>query len=271
MTDAQDRGGFIWYELMTDNPAGARAFYADVVGWDIQAQGMAMPNGSEYRMIGRADGGHAGGVLTLTEGMKASGTRPAWFGYIHTPDVDVAVQQMIDAGGTVHIPPTDMAAGRIAFVADPWGAMIYLMDPTPPPGQPDAKSDVFSADRPQHVRWNELWTTDPAGAVALYSEVAGWTQQGEMDMGPMGKYRFIQKDGLGIGAIADAQPDGPGPRWSYHVGVDDIDRAVAAVKAGGGSVDHDPQPVPGGDYSTYCRDPQGAVFGLVGPRKGQSA
>ena len=59
MTGSTDRGAFIWYELMTDDPAGAKAFYDAVVGWTIQAQGNAMPNGSEYRMIGRSDGGHA--------------------------------------------------------------------------------------------------------------------------------------------------------------------------------------------------------------------
>jgi hypothetical protein len=38
------------------------------------------------------------------------------------------------------------------------------MRPTPPEVQPDAVSDVFSVDQPQHVRWNELTTSDPEGA-----------------------------------------------------------------------------------------------------------
>jgi predicted enzyme related to lactoylglutathione lyase len=36
----------IWYELMTPDPAGVAAFYRAVGGWDIPAQGNAMPNGS---------------------------------------------------------------------------------------------------------------------------------------------------------------------------------------------------------------------------------
>lgn len=263
----QDRGAFIWYELMTDDPAGAKAFYDAVVGWTMQAEGMAMPNGSEYRLIGRADGGHVGGVLTITTDMAAHGVRPGWFCYIHTPDVDAAVQQVLDAGGALHMPATTMAAGRMAMVSDPWGAVFYLMDPVPPPGQPDARSDVFDPARPQHMRWNELWTPDPDAAIGFYCDLAGWTQEGAMDMGPMGQYRFLQQGGLGIGAVGTARPDGPGAHWSYFIGVDDIDRAVAAVKAGGGSVDNDPMMIPGGEWSTYCKDPQGAVFGLVGPRK----
>ncbi len=29
----QEQGDFIWYELMTPDPAGAKAFYDAVVGW----------------------------------------------------------------------------------------------------------------------------------------------------------------------------------------------------------------------------------------------
>ena len=55
---------FFWYELMTPDPDGAKAFYDKVVGWNI---GEPMPGPMDYRMIGRADGGNAGGVLTLAK------------------------------------------------------------------------------------------------------------------------------------------------------------------------------------------------------------
>ena len=64
-----DRGAFIWYELMTDDPAGAKAFYDAVVGWNVQADATPMPTGTEYRMIGRSGGGAAGGVLTIGDDM----------------------------------------------------------------------------------------------------------------------------------------------------------------------------------------------------------
>jgi hypothetical protein len=264
---ASDRGAFIWYELTTDDAAGAKAFYDEVVGWDI-ATASSVPDGSvDYRMIRRGDGGAAGGMLVLSDAMVAHGAKPGWFGYVHVPDVDAAARTIVDAGGAVHMGPQDMAGvGRMAMVADPQGAAIYLMTPSPPADDPDATSDVFSVDAPQHVRWNELWTSDPDAAIDLYTRLFGWTQQGDMDMGAMGKYRFLQNDDIGIGAVGTATPDGPGSRWDYYIGVDDIDRATRAVTVGGGRLSGTINPIPGGEYAVRCTDPQGAAFGLVGPR-----
>ena len=55
--------------------------------------------------------------------------------------------------------------------------------------------------------------------------------------------------------------------WNHYIGVDDIDRAAQAVGDGGGQVTHGPMEIPGGEYALNAIDPQGATFGLVGPRK----
>src|SRR3954452_6753753 len=52
-------GDFIWYELMTTDAEGAKAFYDPLIGWDI---GKEAPEFNGYRTIGRSDGGFAGGV-----------------------------------------------------------------------------------------------------------------------------------------------------------------------------------------------------------------
>lgn len=255
--------GFIWYELMTNDPQSARAFYGAVVGWEIEAK----PAGDmDYRMIVRSDGGHAGGVLTLTDAMREGSARPDWLGYLYTSDVDALVAATLAEGGSVHMPAMDMHVGRMAMVADPQGAVVYVMTPVPPEGQPDAKSDVFSVDQPQHVRWNELQSSDPAGSVAFYTKHFGWTQQGAMPMGDMGDYLFIQQDGTGIGAIMRKLPQVPASMWSFYIGVDDIDRAVAAVEAGSGKLLGPVNQIPGGEFTVHAMDPQGATFGLVGPR-----
>jgi len=256
---------FIWYELMTPDLDAAKAFYDAVVGWNIEAQSQ-FPNG--YRMIGRSDGGFAGGVLPLNDEMQQHGARPTWLGYLYVDDVDATAAAVERAGGKTFMAPFDIPnIGRVAMVADPSGAPFYIMKPIPPEGQPDAQSDVFSVDQPQRVRWNELSTTDPEGAVDFYRGQFGWGQEGDMDMGEMGKYRFIQNGPTTIGAIMQKPPQLPVSRWTYYVGVDDIDRAVGAIKSGGGQVLNGPMEIPGGEFALNAMDPQGAPFGLVGPRK----
>lgn len=259
-------GSFIWYELMTSDIDAATAFYGAVIGWRITPGGVT-DTGVDYRMIGRDDGGHAGGALALSAAMIANGARPGWLGYIHVSDVDAEVDKILGEGGAVHMPAITMdGVGRMAMVADPQGVPFYLMTPQPPTDAPDAVSDVFTVDRPQTVRWNELVATDDLAAVDFYTRHFGWTQQGAMPMGELGDYRFIQCDSVAIGAIMKKADFMPKAGWSFYIGVPDIDAAVAAVKSGGGQLLGEPMEIPGGEFSAHAIDPQGAFFGLVGPR-----
>jgi predicted enzyme related to lactoylglutathione lyase len=261
----EPRGDFIWYELLTSDIAGAKRFYDAVVGWNIQDKS-DFPN--DYRMIGRSDGKFAGGAMQLSEESKEHGARPCWLGYILVPDVDASVASISAEGGQVHMPAFDIpGVGRVAMVTDPQGAPFYIMKPQPPEGDPDAKSDVFSPTEAQRVRWNELSTTDQDGAIDFYKRQFGWNQEGAMPMGEMGDYRFIQANGVNIGAIMRKPPQRPVSVWSYYIGVDDIDRAIQAITEGGGQVLNGPNEIPGGEFALNGMDPQGAAFGIVGPRK----
>ena len=260
-------GDFIWYELMTPDADGATRFYGAVVGWTIEKDSEPNASGLDYRHIMRSDGGANGGVLNLTQAMCDGGAHPCWLGYIHVADVDAAISAITAKGGKLYMPATDIDVGRIATVADPQGAAFYIMTPKAPPGMEGMRSDVFAMETPQHVRWNELSTTDADGAIAFYTGQFGWEQEGEMDMGDMGAYRFIQNNGVGIGAIMPKMPEMPVTAWTHYIGVDDIDRAAAAVTQQGGTVTFGPMEIPGGEFALNGMDPQGAAFGLVGPRK----
>ncbi|WP_338028009.1 VOC family protein [Croceibacterium selenioxidans] len=259
-------GGPIWYELMTPDPGGVAPFYREVLGWEIPAEGHSMPNGSEYREIRRGSGGYAGGVLSLTSTMSDSGMQPHWVPYFHTQDVDAAVAKTQELGGQVHMPATTMeGVGRMAMVTDAQGASFYLMDPVPPPGDPNAQSDAFDAQKPGHCRWNELNTTDAGAASEFYPALLGWTLGMAMPMGPLGDYQFVEVDGVAIGAI---NPDlgGERPHWLPIFGVKEVEAAKAAVEATGGRVTQDLQEIPGGEFAFTATDPSGAALGLVGPK-----
>jgi len=260
MPDSQ--GTFIWYELVTPDPDGARAFYDAVVGWTIEPR----PSGElDYRMIGRADGGNAGGVLRLTDEMAAHGARPMWLGYLYADHVDAAVGSTEAAGGRALMPAFDVPdIGRIALVMDPQGAPFYVMKPIPPASQPGAASDVFSPDQPGRVSWNELSSSDPVAARRFYGERFGWTTDDFMPMGEHGEYRFIDHDGQRLGAIAPAM-DGRPPHWRFYFRVPSVSAAAKEiVEAKGGKIAMGPMEVPGGDHIVIAIDPQGAEFAIVG-------
>jgi len=265
MARSSAHGGLVWYELITPDPEGAKLFYDAVVGWTI---GEATAEFGGYRMIGRSDGKQAGGIFPLTDEMQQHGARPTWLGYIGVDDVDDAVTSIEQSGGKSMMPAFDIPnVGRIAMVADPQGAPFYVMKPIPPEGRENEQSDVFSVDQPQRVRWNELATADPDGAIDFYRKQFGWGQEGDMDMGEMGKYRFIQNRETTIGAIMPKPAQLPVSKWTYYIGVDDIDRAAQAITSSGGQIFNGPMEIPGGEFALNAVDPEGASFGLVGPRK----
>lgn len=264
---ANPAGSFIWYELMTPDPDAVAPFYAAVVGWTVAAASPQQPGGMDYRMIGRADGKSAGGVLRLNADMLQHGARPMWLAYLSTADVDARIAAIVDDGGTVQMPATDIPhVGRIAMVTDPQGVPFYLMTPMPTPGVPDATSDVFDLEAPQRVNWNELASPDLAGAKAFYSRHFGFEFIEAMDMGPMGDYAFIDHHGQRVGAIMQRQEGDQPAAWLFYVGVASIAAATRAIEAHGGTVLVAPHEIPTGDWIVIAADPSGAGFGLAGPK-----
>ena len=254
-------GDFIWYELMTPDAEGAKAFYDAVVGWNI-GEGVAEYNG--YRMIGTADGGFTGGVLPLTDEMQQHGARPTWLGYLNARDVDAKVVEIESAGGKTLMGATDIPnVGRIAMVADPQGAPFYVMKPIPPEGKENQASTVFSPTDQGRCAWNELSTSDPVAARQFYGQQFGWTSDNFMPMGEHGEYRFIDNEELTLGAIAGAM-EGQHPHWRFYFRVPSVGSAKQTVEAKGGKVIMGPMEVPGGDHIVIGIDPQGAEFALVG-------
>lgn len=265
---ANHHGDFIWYELITPDVAAAKAFYAPLLAWKVRESGTP---GMHYLLAGSAESDVAG-MMPVPDG---NGMPPSWLGYVGVEDVDAMVQSIRDGGGAVHMEPWDIpGVGRMAFVADPQGALFYVMKGAVESGE----SLSFSYDRPRagHVAWNELATSDPAAALPFYTQRFGWVKDGEMDMGPMGQYAFIRHAGRApegapmgagmLGAIYPLMPEDPRRHWLFYFRVPDVDAAVAQIEESGGRIHQPPTEIPGGEFSLIGVDPQGAFFGLVGAR-----
>lgn len=249
---------FIWYELITSDMDAAAEFYGAVVGWSAQASGQS---GQDYRMwtIG---GETIGGLMAIPPAARADGMPPVWLGYVDVPDVDQSVGEIQSAGGSVQMPAWDVpGVGRMAMVADPQGAAFYVMTPIG-----EGPSPSFAPGRPGHGGWNELHTTDWTTALEFYGGRLGWGASEAVDMGPMGTYQLFNAGGDAIGGMMNSAGFGR-PMWLYYFNVDDIDAAVSRVQGAGGAVVNGPHQVPTGDWMIQARDPQGAMFALLGSNK----
>lgn len=248
---------FIWYELMTPDVDGAKAFYSAVVGWTLsEFEGSGMP----YTIVSAGTQG-IGGIMAL----PAKDAPPAWFGYIGVGDTDAMARRIVDAGGRVLRAPDDIPqVGRFAVMADPGGAAFMLLTPLPRDDVPP-KPDPGTTGT---VGWHELYAGDgQAAAFAFYSKLFGWTTVEEMDMGDMGKYRIFAIDGAQAGGMMDKPPQMPVGAWGFYFNVDGIDAAIERITANGGKVSMGPQEVPGGSWIVQATDPQGVNFALVSPRR----
>ena len=85
-------------------------------------------------------------------------------------------------------------------------------------------------------------------------------------MGAFGEYRFIHHGNQRIGGMMKQPAHAAGAGWQFYFGVESVLAAHRAIVAGGGRVLREPHQVPGGAWITAAADPQGAVFGITGPR-----
>jgi predicted enzyme related to lactoylglutathione lyase len=232
---------FCWHELRTSNTDAARRFYSELFGWRFHDADMAPAGKYTSIMVGeRGIGG-----LCATQG----GEPPNWSSYVTVDDVDAAAERAKKAGGKVLMGPMEVPTiGRFAILADPQGAVIAAWkDGANHASKPD---EPFA---PGAVCWNELLTSDPAGAKRWYGEVFGWKGQ---DMPMPGFTYTLWKDGetdRGGAMKMPAEAGGP-PHWLAY--------AAAKVTSLGGKLCVPPTDIPNIGRFAVFSDPQGAYIAL---------
>ena len=249
MTQQSVQGQFIWQGLMTEDPAGASAFYAKVVGW------RAIPSDANpaYTLFAASSGAVAG-LVPLTDALREQGVRGHWLGFIAVDDLDAMTAKVASLGGKIIRPVSDNGHGQLVVVADPQGAGFALFKP---------KHAAASTGVPKNgeFSWQELATSDPEAALKFYSELFGWQLIERMDMGAMGYYWIFGADGVQRGGIWKLAQVGITPHWLPYAAVADADKAAAATTKAGGSVVHGPANVPGGRI-VQLTDPSGVAFAV---------
>ena len=246
-------GSFVWYELMSSDPAGAIAFYTKVNQWGTQQFEGPM----DYNMWTN-NGVPFAGLMPLTDELKAQNVPSHWLPYIGVRNVDDALKKAQSLGANAIVSPEDIPdTGRFAVLQDPQGAVFSIYTSSSP-------GDAAPFD-PQvgEFSWHELMTTNWEAAFEFYSTLFEWERVTDFDMGDMGNYRIFGQQVRQYGGMFNI-PTGMEmpPNWLCYVRVADINAAVDLIKANGGTAMQGPIEVPGGDLVAQCFDPQGAAFAV---------
>jgi hypothetical protein len=109
--------------------------------------------------------------------------------------------------------------------------------------------------------WADLVTDDVAAASKFYGALFGWTFYA------VGPYLIAANDERPLCGMFQRprpanRPDAT-PRWFGYISVPNIDRAERAVGQAGGKVLSPPAKFPKRGEQAVCRDPEGALFGLI--------
>ncbi|WP_435613006.1 VOC family protein [Streptomyces sp. bgisy159] len=129
---ASEPGALCWVELYTPDIAAAAAFYYAVLGLETSA--VSFPGGT-YTCVNPSGAGEEamfGGIVPLADDRVEAASGAYWLPYIAVTDADTVVARTRELGGTVRMPATDLpGVGRVAKLADPYGARFAVIRPEP--------------------------------------------------------------------------------------------------------------------------------------------
>lgn len=114
----QTHGAPSWIEHRGGDPAAARKFYENVLGWEVKD--MPMQDGSSYPVISVGDNPVGGFFPQPMEG--------GWMLFLTVDDVDARYAKALDAGASSVTEPASMpGVGRMATIRDPQGGTVSLI------------------------------------------------------------------------------------------------------------------------------------------------
>lgn len=243
-------GKFVWRDLMTDDPALVKPFYAALLGWEyVETRSLGRP----YTLI-RSGGQFIAGIAQGQRRLPHEGNAQ-WLSFLSVADVDRAAQATAAAGGSVLLAPFDVPrVGRAAVVADPQGAPLGLL----------RASFGDPADTPEPVLHRFLWTEalvrDPVAAARFYADLAGF----EILVHDHGDkpFRVLKAAGRERAGVMRMPFANMNPTWLPAVMVADPAASAQRAAALGGRVLVTPRMDVRAGSVALIADPGGAVLAL---------
>ncbi len=239
---ANEPGAVRWFGLLTEDAAVARAFYADLFGWQMERT-------SSGGYIAIHDGQPFAGITQIGRSVPEI-DESTWLVGVVVSDLPESVATARRLGARV-LRDVSRAEGfaQWAVIEDPQGAQVLLMVPERPLGGVEA---------PGNWVWAELWTTDQEASSSFYSQVIGW-ESVELDR-PGGAYPTFQSGGEARAGLVPIEKGKMEPGWAPYIGVADLEATLARARELGGEVLLEPnQEIYGGRVAVLA-DPTGVAF-----------
>jgi predicted enzyme related to lactoylglutathione lyase len=248
-------GTFCWPELSTTDPAGAKKFYGELLGWSFHDEDVG-PD-MVYSMSLKGDK-NIGALYGLNEEMKSQGIPPHWLSYVSVANVDETAKKAQSLGATIIKEPFDVFdAGRMAVLQDPSDAVFAIW-------QPIKHIGAELVNEHGTLTWNELLTKDVDRAGKFYTELFGWGSQ-TTDMGEF-NYTSYMNGERPAGGMMEINQETMGDlpaHWMVYFAVDDCDKTAEKAKSLGANVVVAPQDIPEVGRFAVMVDPQGAAFSII--------
>ena len=240
-----------WCDLATTDPDGAKRFYTELLGWEVDDR--PIPGDGVYSMLLK-EGKEAAALSQAPQGVGTF-----WNSYITVDSADESAARAKDLGGAALMEPFDvMEAGRMATLQDPTGAVFSVW-------QANQSIGAQVANEPGALSLTQLNTTDPEKAIAFYTGLFGWVAT-PFEEGPEAYWAISLGDRDIAGLMQmPAGASGAPSHWLVYFGSADVEPDAGRIGELGGQVVVPPMEVPGGKI-VVAQDPQGAVFALFSGR-----
>ena len=110
--------------------------------------------------------------------------------------------------------------------------------------------------------WNELMTTDVAGAKDFYGKMFNWDYE---DFTNDVSYTLAKIDGKESAGIMSMPPEAPNmpPMWGAYVTVNDVEASAKQAVELGGKILMEPRDIPEVGRFSVISDPQGATLAII--------
>jgi predicted enzyme related to lactoylglutathione lyase len=244
-------GKFVWFDLLTDDPAACQKFYGGLLGWQFEPQAGHVP---PYTLI-RRDGTVVGGMVEVTK--KKEGPAGArWLSFVSVSDVDRTAAAFKAQGGTiVREPFAFKGLGRVAIVSDPQGALLGLLS--------HEQGDPAESRKPLPGRflWQEYVARNAEAAISFYEGVLGYAVETVKSGGPV-TYYTLSSGGVPRAGLYQSPWKHVRSNWLPYVLVPDAKAYADKAASLGGRVLLEARPNVRNGSLAIVADPTGAAIAL---------